>query len=106
MFVVAYGGGQGKWQVSSNGGIFPQWSNDGKELYYMSPTYNLFAVPVKESGGALQFATQRNLVINWSAPNVFYDVTADGNKILLDRVSQQASQSVTVVTNFPAELKK
>jgi hypothetical protein len=72
----------------------------------MSPTYNLFAVPVKESGGALQFATQRNLVINWSAPNVFYDVTADGNKILLDRVSQQASQSVTVVTNFPAELKK
>jgi serine/threonine protein kinase len=106
VFVVAYGGGQGKWQVSSNGGIFPQWSNDGKELYYMSPTYNLFAVPVKESGGALQFGTQRNLVINWSAPNVFYDVTADGSKILLDRVSQQASQSVTVVTNFPAELKK
>jgi len=53
--VVAFGSGQGKWQVSANGGAQPQWSKDGKELYYMDPTYNLFAVPVKDAGGALQF---------------------------------------------------
>jgi len=45
-------------------------------------------------------------VTNWSAPQVFYDVTPDGKKILLDKVSQQVSQSVTVVTNFTTELKK
>jgi hypothetical protein len=33
-------------------------------------------------------------------------VTPDGKKILLDRISQQVSQSVTVVTNFTAGLKK
>ena len=45
VYVVAFGGGQGKWQVSSNGGNLPQWSRDGKELHYMDPTYNLVAPP-------------------------------------------------------------
>ncbi|MCU1299496.1 MAG: hypothetical protein JWO91_3774 [Acidobacteriaceae bacterium] len=35
----------------------------------------------------------------------FYDVTPDGRKILLDRVSQQVSQSLTVVTNFREGLR-
>jgi hypothetical protein len=46
------------------------------------------------------------LVNNWSAPQVFYDVTPDGKKLLLDRVAQQVSQSVTVVTNFTEGLKR
>ncbi len=106
VYVVAFAGGQGKWQVSANGGSLPQWSNDGKELYYMDGTDNLFAVPVKDTGGALQFGLPQALVTNWSAPQVFYDVAPDGKKILLDRVLQQVSQSVTVVTNFTAGLKK
>jgi Tol biopolymer transport system component len=110
VYVVAFGGGQGKWQVSANGGIAgqteTQWSADGKELYYMLPTYTLLTVPVKNAGGALQFGAPRTLVSNWSAPQVFYDVAPDGKKILLDRVAQQVNQSVTVVTNFTADLKK
>ena len=104
--VVAFGGGEGKWQVSANGGIDPRWSRDGKELYYIDPTYNIFSVPVKELGGVLQFGAPQLVVSHWSAPNVFYDVTPDNKKILLARVSQQVSQSVTVVTNFTADLKK
>jgi eukaryotic-like serine/threonine-protein kinase len=106
VYVVAFGGGQGKWQVSSNGGNLPQWSRDGKELHYMDPTYNLVAVPVREAGGALQFGAPQTLVPTWSAPQVFYDFSPDGKKILLDKVSQLVSQSVTVITNFTAELKK
>jgi serine/threonine-protein kinase len=55
VYVVAFGGGQGKWQVSARGGLQPRWSKDGKEFYYMGPTYNLFAVPVRDAGAALQF---------------------------------------------------
>jgi serine/threonine protein kinase len=106
VYVIAFGGGQGKWQVSVSGGGRPQWSRDGKELYYLDLTYNLFAVPVKEVSGALQFGSAQTLVQNWSAPQVFYDVSPDGKKILLDRITQQVSQSVTVVTNFTAGLKK
>ena len=106
VYVVAYGGGQGKWQVSANGGAQAQWSRDGSELYYVNPAYDLLAVPVKEVSGALQFGAAHTLVNRWSAPDVFFDVSPDGKKILLDRVSQQVSQSVTVVSNFQAELKK
>jgi eukaryotic-like serine/threonine-protein kinase len=106
VYVVAFGGGQGKWQVSAKGGMLARWSADGKELYYLDLTYNLLAVPVKDAGGALQFGEPETLVANWSAPQVFYDIDHDGKKILLVRVAQQVSQSVTVVTNFTAELKK
>jgi Tol biopolymer transport system component len=106
VYVMPFGGGQGKWQVSANGGTQPQWSRDGKELYYMGTTYNLFVVPVANAGGSLQFGAAQKLVSTWSAPQVFYDVSPDGKKILLDRVAQQVSQSVTVVTNFTAGLKK
>jgi serine/threonine protein kinase len=106
VYVVPFRGGQGKWQVSAHGGGGPQWSKDGRELYYMDPAYNLYAMPVKEVGGALQFGAAQTLVSNWSAPQVIYDVTPDGKKILLDRVSQQVNQSVTVVTNFTAGLNK
>ena len=106
VYVVPFRGGQGKWQVSANGASLPQWSKDGKELYYLDPTFSLFTVSVKETGSALQFGAAQTLVSNWSAPNVFYDISPDGKKILLDRVSQQVSQSVTVVTNFTVALKK
>ena len=107
VYVVAVGGGQGKWQVSANGGVMPRWSKDGKELYYFDPTYNLFAVPINAAGSALQFGTPQTLVSNWTVPSVpLYDLSPDSKKILLDRVPQQVSQSVTVVTNFTAGLKK
>jgi eukaryotic-like serine/threonine-protein kinase len=105
-YVAAFNGGQGKWQVSSNGGTRPQWSSDSKELYYMDPTYTLLAVPVKQVNGALQFGTPQTLVKNWSAPQVFYDVSPDGKRILLDRIAQQVSQSITLMTNFAAAAGK
>lgn len=36
----------GKWQVSSGGGIQPAWSPAGNELFYFSPR-GLLAVPVR-----------------------------------------------------------
>jgi hypothetical protein len=106
VYVVPFGGGQGKWQVSANGGTQPKWNKDGKELYYLDLTFNLPAVPVTNAGGALQFGVAQKLVTSWSAPQVIYDVSPDGKRILLDRVEQQVSQSVTVVTDFTSGLKK
>jgi Tol biopolymer transport system component len=98
--------GQGKWQVSTHGGVWAVWSKDGKQLYYMDPRLSLYSVPVTEAGGALQFGTPQVIVSSWSTPQFFFDVSPDGKRILLDRISQQTSQSMTVITNYGAELKK
>jgi eukaryotic-like serine/threonine-protein kinase len=108
IFVVAADGGPGKWQVSPNGGQQPRWSHDGKELLYFDvPSSDIVSVPVKEVGGAPQFGAPQILVPRWTILSVpFFDLTNDGQKLLLERLSQQVSQSVTIVTNFSAELKK
>jgi serine/threonine protein kinase/Tol biopolymer transport system component len=106
VYVVPFPGGQGKWQVSVNGGQNPQWSKDGKELYYFDQSNNLVAVAVKEAGNALQFGAGQTIVTSWASPNILYEASPDGKKFLMDQVSQQVSQSVTVVTNFTAGLKK
>ena len=100
IYVAGFDGTQGKWQVSSNGGELPQWSNDGKEIFYMDGTFTFYAVPVHYEGSALQFGPTKTLIRNWSAPDVAYDVSPDGQKFLLDRASQQVSGEATVVTNF------
>jgi serine/threonine protein kinase/WD40 repeat protein len=99
--------GQGKWQVSPNGGQAPRWSRDGKELFYFNGTLSLFAVPVKDTGGALQFGAAETLVSHWTTTGVItYDISPDSKRLLFQNVSQHVSQSVTVVTNFTAALKR
>ncbi len=107
VYVVAYGGGQGKWQVSPNGGQVPQWSKDGKELYYFDGTQSISAVPVKGLGSTLEFGAAQTLVSQWTILTLpFYSVSPDSKRLLMERVSQQISQPLTVVTNFTAGLKK
>jgi eukaryotic-like serine/threonine-protein kinase len=106
VYVVPFGGGQGRWQVSADGGSQPAWSQDGKELYYASQTFSVVTVPVKEVNGIPQFGSAQTLTTTAAAPNIFFDVTPDGKKVLLPLVSQQVNQSITVVTNWTAGLKK
>jgi eukaryotic-like serine/threonine-protein kinase len=107
VYVVAFRGGQGKWQVSTSEGAEPKWSKDGQELYYANNISRVLSgVPVREANGALQFGAAQSLVTTPATQQFIYDVMPDGKKILLNVVSQQVNQSVTVVSNFPAGLKK
>jgi Tol biopolymer transport system component len=107
VYVVGYGGGQGKWQVSPNGGQVPQWSKDGKELYYFDGTQSISAVAVKDLGNKLEFGASQTLVSQWTILTLpFYSVSPDGKTLLMERVSQQVSQPLTVVTNFASQLRK
>jgi hypothetical protein len=82
----------------------PSLSGSGTKDYV--PLW-LSTTKLGSAGSALQFGTPQTLVSNWTVPSVpLYDVSPDGKKILLDRVPQQVNQSVTVITNFTAGLKK
>ena len=107
IFVVPFGGGQGKWQISPSGGTAPFWSSDGKELFYASqPGNQLMSVAVAETGAGIQFGLPQTLLVNPNAQNPYFAGAPGGKKFLLNRVIQQTNQPITLISNWPAELKK
>jgi Tol biopolymer transport system component len=51
IYVRAFPGPGGKWQVSAAGGNLPTWNPDGGELFYVGLDEALMAVPVETDGG-------------------------------------------------------
>ena len=98
-----------KWQISTNGGQFPVWRSDGKELYYVSPDQKLMAVEVKP-GGSFEATSPRvlfDLAPVRASGGDGYAVTAAGDRFLFVTAREEAaSLQFTVVTNWAPEVKK
>ena len=102
----------GKWPVSTNGGTEPHWRRDGKELYYLSADSRMMAAGVTTTPAFNLIGNPKPLltapVLGSGATR--YDVTADGQKFLVDAASTDAGASrrsvITVVLNWPTLLKK
>jgi eukaryotic-like serine/threonine-protein kinase len=112
VFVAPFPGPGGNWKVSTAGGSEPRWRRDGKELFYIAPDGKLMAVEIKsgpgfEPGAATPlFQTHRGLPIG-SSDLYSYDVSPDGQRFLVNTdVSEATSPPLTVVSNWPEELKK
>jgi serine/threonine protein kinase len=109
IYVIPFGGGTGKWQVSTSGGAFPRWRRDGRVLFYLAGDDKIMAAVVSEDGSSLRIGKVTPLFLTNRVPAIGspYDVTADGQKFLV--VSQdvsQAAQPMTLITNWPALLNK
>jgi Tol biopolymer transport system component len=96
--------------VSKGGGTHPRWRRDGRELYYVAPDDKLMAVPV-EPGANFAAGTPVPLfeVGSYGRRNnrYVYDVSADGQRVLLLRPLEDATtRPLTVVQNWTELLKK
>jgi eukaryotic-like serine/threonine-protein kinase len=99
--------GEGKWQVSKDGGALAKWRADGKELIFRAPNGSPMAVDVTTTGAAFQAGVPKQLFA--MPPNVGdWDVTADGKRFLaaVPPVQQTAQTPITVVLNWEAGLKR
>jgi Tol biopolymer transport system component/tRNA A-37 threonylcarbamoyl transferase component Bud32 len=100
--------GEGKWQVSKDGGDRPKWSADGKQIFFEAPPNGTakMAVDVKANGAAFEAAIPQRLFL--SLADGGWDVTADGKRFLLaaPQGGQTAQVPITVVLNWPALLQK
>jgi len=108
VYVQTFPDRSGKWQVSTAGGTYPVWRRDGKELYFVSGS-KLVAVDVTTAGPKFEAGIPKPLFSadfrpgNWSS---VYAPTADGQRFLvLTTVEQQSISPITVVTNWPSDLK-
>jgi eukaryotic-like serine/threonine-protein kinase len=109
VYVTAFPGGGAKWQVSTNGGSFPQWRRDGKELFFVDHADNMMSLTVETQDNTVRLGTPQALfhalgLQNEQGP---YSVTADGKKFLINSGElKEESQPFTIVQNWTAALKK
>src|SRR5262245_24887589 len=117
VYVQSFPQGTGKWQVSTNGGVFPRWRRDGRELFYMSQALHgkMMAVDVKSSGSAFEATAPKELFdpvylnLSHAGPYHTYAVSPDGQRFLIPRspsTDQQTTAPIVVVLNWMEELKQ
>ena len=104
----------GRWQISKGGGTGPRWSRDDKELYYHDPNGTIMVAEITP-GLAFRSGTPKPL---FQAPpdlSIFFtlsdapvwDVTADGNRFLLQELAvESSSEPFTIVLNWTSLMKQ
>lgn len=91
-----------KWQISTSGGTLPVWRKDGRELLYRDAQGVLQSMSITTADGVFEPAVAKPL---FKLPGDAFDVTADGQKILIIRTAgDPVSPPLTVVMNWTAGL--
>jgi Tol biopolymer transport system component len=109
IYITSFPAGGAKWQVSTGGGTQPHWRGDGKELFFSVTNNRIMAVDVAATANSITLGTPHPLfqANMQGAPLGQFDVTRDGKKFLLNSLNTQGGSSpLTLVTNWPAELRK
>jgi len=112
VYVSPFPSTDNKWQVSRGGGEEPRWRRDGRELFYLSAEGKMMAVAVKTGGnfeaGSPQTLFQTHLRQPISAVDrVSYDVTADGQKFLVNtKVDEPNAAPLSVILNWATEMDR
>ena len=107
VYVRPFPGRGGAIPISTAGGVYPRWSRDGNELYFIAPDAKLMAVPIRatttmlEAGApAALFQTRRlgggSNVIGRSHQ---YDVARDG-RFLINVDAQASAPPITLLMNW------
>jgi Tol biopolymer transport system component len=105
IYVAPYPGPGGKFLISTEGGILPHWSDDGKELFYRSGN-KIMAVDVQTSP---EFRAGTPKILFEGTFGNSYDVTSDGKRFLMIKppaIAQRSADQVTVVLNWFDELRR
>jgi hypothetical protein len=114
VYVRPFPGPGGKWPISTGGGVFPEWSRNGKELFYRTPDSKIMVVTYTASGDSFhagkpqlwspgQF-TDRGLA------NLNFDMHPDGKRFAVLKTSgteqTPAVNKVSFIFNFSDELRR
>ena len=106
-------GSGGKWQISSGGGLYALWSNNGHELFYETADNRIMVVDYTVDGASFVPGKPRL----WSEKQLFYpggsnlDLAPDGKRFLVltlpeATLGQKGSTHVTMLLNFFDEVKR
>jgi len=107
IFITSFPSGSGRWQITRDGGTFPVWRGDNKEIYYIGYDSRLDAVAVNAHEGQVDAGKSESLfevrsVFALGAP---FDAAPDGKHFLVLTEPEAAESPMMLVLNWAAELK-
>jgi len=114
IYVRSFPAAGARWQLSTAGGAQPQWKRDGKELYYVAPDARMMAVTtiVSADGQTVEagspvplFPTRLASGANVIKGKPEYVVAPDGRFLMNVVVDEANAAPISVVLNWPAQLK-
>jgi DNA-binding winged helix-turn-helix (wHTH) protein/Tol biopolymer transport system component len=107
VYLADFPGMQNVRRVSADGGSWPRWRHDGKELFYIADDESLMSVDYPRSErnrGARPKSLFRTALAN-AVRNPLYDVASDGSRFLLiERDSSISESDVELLLNWPSIL--
>ena len=102
VFLQAIDGGA-RSQVSTGGGSFPHWRDDGREIVYLDPDLRVMAVSVDPGTSELTLGRPQELFI-LDRGALGADAAGDHSRFLFAFTDQQESQPLHVILNWDAGL--
>jgi serine/threonine protein kinase/Tol biopolymer transport system component len=108
VYVTSYPKAVGKWQISTEGGSWPRWRGDGRELFHLDPGNRIMAADVDGRGQSIQTGVVRALfesraVLRGGYP---YAVSDDGQRVLINSFTERPTTPISIVVNWTADLTK
>lgn len=105
IFVESIPSGKGRWQISTQGGDWPIWRRDGKELFYRQGTW-IMAVPIRLTANSVESGTPQKLFE--VHPATRFQVSRDGKRFLIALPSNGGSLvgPITIDTDWRARLRQ
>ena len=96
------------WQVSSAGGFYPQWREDGQELFFSTATGEVISANVRSENDNFVVEGEERL-FTFRVPQAGasdLSVTADGQRFLtVPPTAQRADSLLHLLVNWPAALE-
>ncbi|MEX2273933.1 MAG: protein kinase [Vicinamibacterales bacterium] len=104
VYVTSFPSGEGKWQISTEGGSFPRWRQDG-EIVYLGAANAMMAAKVNGQGPVLVVSAAERLFQTSAVagPGSPFDLSPDGRHFVINStIPSNAPPSLTVLYNWPA----
>src|SRR5215469_12303407 len=108
-YIDAFPEPRGTKRISISGGRTPQWGAGGRELFYVSYEDKVMAVSLNLGPDRIEASAPRELFQvpqRTTIAGAIYQPSHDGQRFLVLTSRETAPQSLNVIVNWPALLKK
>ncbi len=98
VYVAPFPGPGRKWQISTNGGFWPQWRGDGREIFYQTQNNRMMSVDIEYVRGSIAIGQERELFTHASGSD--FDVSNDGKRFVVVHEEGQVNEPITLILNW------